>query len=111
MTWISFLRLFFSLLFPVLFKIFMHKEQQTYVTGILPAQIFIGYLEESAWIPHVQFKNEKLISATKAENLKCLTQKLKVFRYSFWETIPMFFNPALKMILSLSDRYKILTID
>ena len=29
MTWMSFLRLFLSLLFPFLFKIFMHKEQQT----------------------------------------------------------------------------------
>ena len=41
---------------------------------------------------YVQFKNEKLISCTKADKLKCLTGKLKVFRYSFWETIPMFFN-------------------
>ena len=56
-------------------------------------------------------QERKLISATKADNLKCLTGKLKVFRYSFWETIPMFSNPALKMILSLYDRYKILTID
>ena len=92
MTWIRFLRLFLFLLFPVLFKVFMHKEQQKYVTGILHAQIFVGYLEESAWIPHVQLKNEKLISYTKADKLKCLTRKLKVFRYSFWETIPMFFN-------------------
>ena len=38
------------------------------------------------------------------------TQGFKVFRYSFWETIPMLFN-HLKVTLSLFDRHRIFPID
>ena len=37
-----------------------------------------------------------------------VTTAVKVFRYSFSEAIPIF-SIALKVVLSLSDRYKIFT--
>ena len=45
-------------------------------------------------------------------NLKHTVERLleyKVFRYSFSETIPIFFNRLKSVLFSLSDRYKMFT--
>ena len=54
-----------------------------------------------------------LISSVKSMNVKrCFLssyhKRLKVFRYSFSEAIPIFFN-RLKSVFSLFDRYKMFT--
>ena len=50
------------------------------------------------------------MSVTKGIESSC-SKKVKVFRYSFSEVIPIFFSIPLKMILSLFDRYEIFTTD
>ena len=50
------------------------------------------------------------MSADSYSGVRSIEQIVKVFRYSFSETSPMFFN-RLKSDLSLSDRHKTFTSD
>ena len=60
----------------------------------------------SLWVDYLdQWKLSFILNFIWAEKK---TLRFKVFRYSFSEAIPIFFN-RLKSVFSLSDRYKILT--
>ena len=64
--------------------------------------------------PNAQIINCILQAVRQSEHLfpfEFSSDGIKVFRYNFSETIPIFFNRLQSPILSISDRYKIFASD
>ena len=66
-------------------------------------------LEETA-DAEMKEDDESVKGKAEKEKAKATYMRLRVFRYNFSEAVPIF-SIALKVILSLSDRYKIFTND